>query len=234
MESDSTSAFAVGVASTRGALREWIARPGTVLWRWLGGSLLATALLLVGTLVVAEVASPDRGIDLSVPPVTAGGTHYVWVIVGHNLLVLGLHSFACVAGFIAGASVPMQAAAFAGWRRRVHDWGARVAILFVIAATVFSLANQVLDLGTSAASVATQLHVSPALLLVGLLPHAAVELVAIFLPLAAWVSASRRGTWNELLAAAAVTTALAVPLIVAAATWETYGAPHLISLVAPH
>ena len=234
METESSSALAVGLASTRGALRTWVARPGTVLWRWLGGSLLAAALLLVGTLVIAELASPDRGIDLSVPPVTASGSHYVWVIVGHNLLVLALHSFACVAGFIAGASLPLQAQAYRGWRREVHHWGGRVAIGFVVAATGFSLANQVWDLGTSAASVAAQLHVAPALLLVALLPHAGLELVAIFLPLAAWVSASRRGTWNELLAAALVTTALAVPLIVAAATWETYGAPHLVALVAPH
>ena len=36
-----------------------------------------------------------------------------------------------------------------------------------------------------------------------LLPHALPELVALFLPLAAWMLASRREAWNELLAATA-------------------------------
>ena len=48
-------------------------------------------------------------------------------------------------------------------------------------------------------------------LLLGLLAHAVPELVALFLPLAAWVVASRRGDWHELLAATIVTVAIAVP-----------------------
>ena len=36
-----------------------------------------------------------------------------------------------------------------------------------------------------------------------LLPHALPELFALFLPLAAWIIASRRGRWDELLAATA-------------------------------
>ena len=45
-----------------------------------------------------------------------------------------------------------------------------------------------------------------------LLPHALPELVALFLPLAAWIVASRRGDWHELLAATFVTSLLAVPV----------------------
>ncbi len=65
--------------------------------------------------------------------------------------------------------------------------------------------------GTACATLAPQLGMSPRLLLVGLLPHALPELTALFLPLAAWVIASRRGDWNELLAATFVTVAIAVP-----------------------
>ena len=53
------------------------------------------------------------------------------------------------------------------------------------------------------------------MLLLGLLPHALPELTALFLPLAAWTLASRRGAWEELLAATIVTVAVAVPVLVA-------------------
>ena len=45
------------------------------------------------------------------------------------------------------------------------------------------------------------LRVSPGTLLLGVLPHAIPELIALFLPLAAWIIASRRGEWEQLLAA---------------------------------
>jgi uncharacterized membrane protein SpoIIM required for sporulation len=40
--------------------------------------------------------------------------------------------------------------------------------------------------------------------------------------------ASRRGEWDQLLAATFVTTGLAVPVLVIAALWEVYVAPHLL------
>ena len=50
-----------------------------------------------------------------------------------------------------------------------------------------------------------------------MLPHAIPELTALFLPLAAWLIASRRGEWNQLLAATFITVALAIPALVLAA-----------------
>jgi uncharacterized membrane protein SpoIIM required for sporulation len=70
---------------------------------------------------------------------------------------------------------------------------------------------------------------SPALLLLALLPHALPELTALFLPLAAWLTASRRGDWDQLLAATVVTVALALPVLIMCACWEVYGAPHLVA-----
>jgi hypothetical protein len=231
MEPDRSSTLTVGLTATRRALSEWLAHPVPVVRRWLRGSLLAAGLLLVGTLVVAEVATPDRDIFLGVPPVTTGNFSYMTSIVGHNLLVLALHTMACVAGFIAGSSVPHEAERLTGVNRVVHQYGARLALIFVALATSFSMGYQAYALGTSASSVAFQLHTGPALLLLALLPHALPELLALFLPLSAWVIASRTDGWDELLAAALVTTLLAIPILVAAATWETYGAPHLISWV---
>ena len=48
-----------------------------------------------------------------------------------------------------------------------------------------------------AATIAADRGMSPGLLLLGLLPHALPELGALFLPLAAWIIASRRGAWND-------------------------------------
>ena len=53
--------------------------------------------------------------------------------------------------------------------------------------------------------------------------------MALFLPLAAWIVASRRGDWDQLLAATFVTSALALPVLVLAAVWEVYGAPHIVT-----
>jgi uncharacterized membrane protein SpoIIM required for sporulation len=69
---------------------------------------------------------------------------------------------------------------------------------------------------------------SPELLVVGILPHAVPELTGLFLPLAAWTIASRRGAWEELLAATFVTVALAIPMVVTAAFIEVYLSPELI------
>ena len=71
-----------------------------------------------------------------------------FAIFGRNLLVLALHSMACVAGFMAGASMPQIAAAQTSRvSRLVHEHAGRFAILFVIAATIFSLGTQAYVLG---------------------------------------------------------------------------------------
>src|SRR3954453_7980673 len=99
----------------------------------------------------------------------------------------------CVAGFMAGASMPQLAAARTGLSRAVHEHAGRFAIVFVIGATLFSLSTQAYVLGSIPSTVSAQHGVAPATLLVGLLPHAVPELTALFLPLAAWTLASHRG-----------------------------------------
>ena len=68
---------------------------------------------------------------------------------------------ACVAGFIAGSSLPLQAEEHTGVKRAIHERGGRFAIIFVIAATTFSLSAQSIVLGGETASVAAVLHTSP-------------------------------------------------------------------------
>jgi uncharacterized membrane protein SpoIIM required for sporulation len=116
--------------------------------------------------------------------------------------------------------------------RRVHDHAGPLAIGFVVCATTFSLATQAFVLGSSASTLAAQLHISPGLLILGLTPHAVPELTALFLPLAAWIIASRRDDWQELLAATFVTVAIAVPVLVVSAFVEVYVSPHLLLALA--
>jgi hypothetical protein len=197
----------------------------------MGGALAVAGLLLVAVLVIAVVRGPASWGAVDQPPFVVGGVGDVLIVLKSNLLVLALHAMACVAGFIAGSSLPLQARYYTGVRRAIHDRGRPIALAVVVGATGFSLTMQAWTIGSAAANDAAALHVSPALLLVGLLPHALPELVALFLPLAAWMVASRRGEWEGLLAATVITVALAVPVLVAAAVWEVYAAPHVLALV---
>ena len=80
------------------------------------------------------------------------------------------------------------------------------------------------------ATASAQLELSNAHLLLLLVPHAMLELTALFLPLAAWLVASRRGDWDQLLAATFVTVAAAVPALLVAVSMEVYVFPELIRM----
>jgi hypothetical protein len=225
----SAYAFAHGVRQTRATLRAWQRTPLPVVGRWVAGSALAATGLLAAVLLVASLDHGYQQVLTLQPPFAVGDGAEVLRILRSNLLVLALHAMACVAGFIAGSSLPLQAQRHRGVSRWVHEHGGRLAIAFVIAATSFSLSAQAYVIGHTLAGVSHFLRVSPALLLLGVLPHAVPELVALFLPLAAWIIASRRGEWDQLLAATLVTVALAVPVLVASAFVEVYVSPHLFT-----
>jgi hypothetical protein len=218
-----------GVRRTRTTLRAWQSRPLPVIGGWVAGSTLAAVGLLCAVLVISELfTSYAQPVDLR-PPFAVGNAGDVTTVLSHNLLVLALHAMACVAGFIAGSSLPLQAGSKSGVSRWVHEHGGRLAIAFVVCATTFSLSAQAYLLGHTLAGVANFLKVSPALLLLGVLPHALLELIALFLPLAAWIIASRKGEWDQLLAATVVTVAIALPMLVFAAFIEVYVSPHLFT-----
>lgn len=221
-----------GIGPTRTTLGRWNRQPGSVLWRWSLASLAVAALLLLAVWVVASLATPDPSPRPIVGITYRGGSADVLRLLHGNGLVLALHSFACLAGYLAGSALPHEAARRRGIWRRVHDLAGPLAIAFVTAATLFSLTTQAYVIGNAAAAISAQLGIGPARLLVALLPHALLELWALFLPLAAWLLASRRGAWDELLAATVVTTALAIPALVLAALLEVYVSPHLVAALA--
>jgi hypothetical protein len=221
-------ALVQGWADTRSTLRRWGARPGRALLPWSLGSLAIAVLLLAATWLIATSTTPEPG-QVYFPGLfytsTLGDFGF---ILYRNGLVLALHGFACVAGFMAGSSLPQVAEGYSGVWRWVHEKAGPLAIGFVVAATLFSLTTQAWALGSAASSLSAKLHISPGLLILGLAPHAVPELFALFLPLAAWTIAARKKAWNELLAATFVTVAIAIPIIVAAAAIEAWVSPRVL------
>jgi hypothetical protein len=217
-----------GMHDTKLALRRWNENPIAVLRPWAVLSTVISVGLLMAVYLIAELTPPDAT-RYVIPGVTqeATLTDYGHVLF-RNSLVLALHALACVAGFMAGSSLPLSAAHRTGLSRWVHEKAGPLAIGFVACATLFSLGTQAFVIGGTAASLATQLGSSPGHLMLAITPHALPELIALFLPLAAWMIASRRGDWHELLAATFVTVAIAIPVLLAAAAVETWVTPQLL------
>ncbi len=226
-------ALVQGMRDTRGALARWHDDPAPILRAWFGGALAVAAALLVAVWVVASLTTPDLT-PLFIPGVTAApDAGDVAGVLSLNALVLALHATACVAGFIAGSSLVLSAERRSGHSRWVHEKARPVALGWVVLVTGFSLVTQAYALGLTGAQLANQLAISPGALVLSVLPHALPELVALFLPLAAWTIASRRDGWHDLLAATVATVAIAIPILVASALWETYVWPVLLERVSP-
>ena len=226
-------ALVQGWDDTRSALRRWNAQPWNVLRKWALGSLAVTGLLLAATWLIAVATTPDpSGYDY--PGITRPATtHDFAFVLFRNGLVLALHSLACVAGFMAGSSLPQVAEGYTGVWRKIHEKAGPLAIGFVVCATLFSLGTQAYILGGDTAALAGQVGTTPGPLVLARLPHAVPELFALFLPLAAWMIASRNDDWHELLAATFVTVALALPMLLVAALVELTIWPLLLEAVSP-
>lgn len=189
--------------------------------------------LLTSVWLVSLFSEPDFT-SIFIPGVQSGvGAYDFGFVFANNMLVLALHATACVAGFIAGNSLPLAAREMTGVKKFIHEKAGPAAIVWVVFVTTFSLFAQAIALGFDASTISTQLDISSLMLIVTVLPHALIELTAVFLPLAAWLVASRADDWHDLLAATFVTVALAIPMLVVAALVEIYVWPELITLVSP-
>jgi hypothetical protein len=219
--------FLQGIGATRETLRKWNRNPA-VIGAWVAWSAVIAVALLAAVYLVARTSTPDPT-GISIPglyrPATLGDIGF---ILFRNSLVLALHAFACVAGFIALNSLPHQAAQRSGISKVIHEKAGAYAMMFVAGATVFSLCTQAYFLGGVLSTAAAQVGLADFHLLLLLAPHAMIELTALFLPLAAWLIASRKGDWDGLLAATFVTVAIAVPALLVAVSLEVYLFPELI------
>ena len=217
-----------GMHDTKLALRRWNEAPGAVLRPWCLLSATIAVALLWAVYAVAKFSTPEQTQYL-IPGYNIDATFgdYLHVLV-RNSLVLSLHALACIAGFMAGSSLPLSASKRSGLDRWVHEKAGPLAIGFVICATLFSLCTQAYIIGGEASALAGQIGTTPSKLIIARLPHALPERFALFLPLAAWMIASRRDDWQDLLAATIVTVSVAVPIVLAAAAVEVWLSPRLL------
>jgi hypothetical protein len=222
-----------GLRDTRGALGRWHADPAPILGRWFALSFAIAAGLMLAVWGVASIQTPDPTL-IFIPGLDWSPTVGDYAeILGRNSLVLALHAMACVAGFIAGSSMRHEADRRTGFARALHEHAGRVAIAWVVLVTGFSLLTQAYVLGSAGADMAANLAIAPGALVLTVLPHALPELVAVFLPLAAWLVASRRDEWNQLLAATFVTAVIAIPILLVSAAVELLVWPDLLRLASP-
>jgi Stage II sporulation protein M len=226
-------ALAQGLRDTRATVESWQQGRWSVLGAWAALSLGIAMALLFATWVVAGMVTPDLS-RISLAGVTRPIDFEDFLrILGRNTTVLAFHALACVAGFIAGASMPIAAQNRTGFSRWIHIKAGEVAILYVVAVTLFSLSVQAFILGFQAAAIAHQLQITNAVLILSVAPHALIELTAVFLPLAAWILAARKAEWNKLLAATFLTVVIAVPLLILSALLELFLWPEILKAISP-
>jgi hypothetical protein len=220
--------FLQGVGATKETLRRWNRHPWRVMRSWVFWSVVIAFALLGAVYLVARVSTPDPS-GVYTPGLVHGPTlEDIGLILFRNSLVLALHAFACIAGFIALNSLPYSASKRSGISKTIHEKAGPYAMLFVAGATLFSLCTQAYFLGSVLSSAAAQFDLGDFHFLLLLLPHALPELTALFLPLAAWLIASRRGDWDQLLAATLVTVMVAVPTLLLSVSLEVFLFPRLI------
>jgi hypothetical protein len=173
--------FVHGMRRTRSILERWERNPWPVLRTWFVGAAVIALGLLAAVTLIASLIRPDVGFHYS--PSTPHGLEVerVLYVLGRNSLVLALHAVACVAGFIAGATLPLSAERRTGLSRVIHEKARPIAFGWVVAVTCFSMATQAFALGTIGATIAFDEAISVPVLMLTAFPHAMLELTAVFL-----------------------------------------------------
>ena len=223
-------AVIAGWADTRAAFARWNNDVAGIVRAWMGTSLLIGIALLLSTWAIGTHVAPQDVGSLATFSGEARVGHAVHVF-GRNLLVLAMHALICVAGYMAATSVVIAADAYTGWKRRAHLVARPATFLFIGWITISSVPMQAWTLGSAAPRVAAAYGLEVWQLLAVVSVHAIPELVAVFLPLGAWLVIARRRAWNELLAASILATAIALPLLVMSAVVEEFVTPLLLEAV---
>lgn len=157
-----------------------------------------------------------------------------------NMLVLGVHFFACVGTYLINKRVNYflerrlsqeeiiakleegEEIDFTSREQQISHQVGRLSLVMIASLVVFSITRQIIILSTNIAAASESLDISVTTLMARAALHAFLELTAIFLPLAADLILSKKGRWQELLAGAWFSLAIAVPVLLLTAAIETW------------
>ncbi len=191
--------------------------------RWLPTALVAATALLVSVLVVAMLSGESRLQPPSGPPFAVGNLPDAAKIFAENLLVLMLYAMGGVAVSVIRRRRTRSAQPVTAGRELLS----RLATIIVVGLLLFAACRQAYVLGRGLAGFSGYFYVSRWRLWLSVLPHALPELTGIFLPVAAWLFASRKGRQRNLLSLTVVAALAALPLLATAALIEVYVSPRV-------
>jgi hypothetical protein len=218
-----------GWPETMVVLREWRTRPLSVVLPWFMLSFFIAVGMLLLTYLIALASTPDPTKPTMPFEMATDPMGFLRHIIRGNLLVLALHAVACLAGYITHVALPNAPTIGNRSLALAQRLTGIAALVFVPFATLFSIGTQSWVLGERLSTLSLHLHLGKGQVILSVVPHAVLELTAVFLPLAAWMIAARSGNWQELIAATLVTVCVAVPLILIAAEIEVRTWPRSVA-----
>jgi uncharacterized membrane protein SpoIIM required for sporulation len=115
---------------------------------------------------------------------------------------------------------------FAPSRQALQSAVCQLTIGLVTALIIFAIGRQIIHIAGNMVAASNTLDLSVLTLMARASLHGLFELTAIFLPLGALILLGRRRQWDQLPAAAALSTIVAIPMLLIAAgieTWVTGG-----------
>jgi hypothetical protein len=189
------------------------------LTRWLSVAALIAAGFFALVLAIALTISVAASHPIEGPPFLVGNLANALSIFSRNFLVLTLYAMVGV-----GVIVVRRAASHG------HHGAVRACTVLLALIVAASIARQAYVLGRMLAEYSAYLGDDPLRMGLGLVPHAAIELTAMFLPLGAIIVERRSGEAASR-QALAVAVAVAIPLLMLAAASEVYVSPSVMRAV---
>ena len=221
-------------------LKSWLHDGGRVAKPWVVLSAAISLSMLVAIYFVAVYLLKSQFTNDSYRPLftTSGDFESVLRLMKANLMVLAIHVLACVAAWLVNVRLDCyleerisakevndkinEGLDFVSKRQALQRSLGRLTMAGVSALIIFSILRQIVYISGELNVASHTLHLSVLTLLARASLHGLFELTAIFLPLAALLLLGRRRQWDQLIAAAALSIILAIPMLLLAAVIETW------------
>lgn len=225
-------------------IKQWLADRGRVARSWVALSFAISLFMFISIWIGASYLSSHGfiGEEVSYRPLfsTKGNFSAFINIFLANVMVLGVHFFACVGAYLVNKRVNHflenrlskdeiidnlnrgEDINFTSRQQDISHQVGRLSIVLIASLVIFSITRQIIILSTHIAGASQSLDIPITTLMARAALHAFLELTAIFLPLAADLILSKQGRWQELLAGAWFSLAIAIPMLLLTAAIETW------------